>query len=147
MQRLRNCVVTIPSLSDNFSYLIMDKTHQVAAIVDPIEPEKCLQAAQDNQVKITTILTTHSHWDHAGGNNKMKEMLLQQKHVDKVPVYGGIGDGVQGCTHEVDDMDTISLGDLKVVLACSFICVTCKIDRSAFYALSYCRSCFVSLSG
>lgn len=41
---------------------------------------------------------------HAGGNEKMKEM------VPGLRIYGGALDDVEGCTHGVQDGDTIALG-------------------------------------
>lgn len=50
-------------------------TITVAAVVDPVEPEKVIAKAKELNVKITTVLTTHSHWDHAGGNTKIASLI------------------------------------------------------------------------
>lgn len=68
-------VLTVPILSDNYSYLIIDTINEVAAAVDPAEPDTVLRAAKEQGVDITTILTTHHHWDHAGGNEDMVTKL------------------------------------------------------------------------
>ncbi|KAL7478639.1 hypothetical protein ACHAW6_004397 [Cyclotella cf. meneghiniana] len=103
---MSNCtVIPVPALSDNYMYLIIDNASREAAAVDPVDPSTIQKAATDNQATITTILTTHNHWDHSGGNLKL---------VQSVPtidcVYGGIGDGVPGCTHEVGDGDSFLIG-------------------------------------
>ena len=54
-------VVTVPVLSDNYSYLLIDQDGYTAA-VDPVEPSKVLAAAQKEGVEVSTILTTHHHW-------------------------------------------------------------------------------------
>ncbi|XP_019191838.1 PREDICTED: hydroxyacylglutathione hydrolase cytoplasmic-like [Ipomoea nil] len=89
---------------DRYSYLIIDESTREAAAVDPADTEKVLQAADANAAEIKIVLTTHHHHYHAGGNEKMKEM------VPGVRVYGGALDDVEGCTHGVQDGDTIALG-------------------------------------
>ncbi|KAF5736486.1 Hydroxyacylglutathione hydrolase cytoplasmic family protein [Tripterygium wilfordii] len=94
----------VPCLEDNYAYLIIDESTKEAAVVDPVEPEKILQAATDHGVQLKFVLTTHHHWDHAGGNDKMKEL------VPGIKVYGGSIDNVKGCTDKVESGDRISLG-------------------------------------
>lgn len=50
---------------------------------------------------ITDIFTTHHHWDHAGGNNAVRQVYQNCK------VYGGLEDNVEGCTNPVQDKDVI----------------------------------------
>jgi len=56
-------VVTIPVLSDNYAYLLIDTTKNVAAAIDPVEPEKVLEVATKERVKLSHVLTTHKHWE------------------------------------------------------------------------------------
>lgn len=68
-------VEILPALSDNYMYLIVDESTGEAAVVDPVEPDTVVGAVQKLNVKLKTVLTTHHHWDHAGGNVKLaKEM-------------------------------------------------------------------------
>lgn len=69
-----------------------------------------LAAAQKLGVRITTVLTTHNHWDHAGGNNKMLAL------VPGLAVCGGRGDDAEGVNHEVGEDDVISVGNLNVLV-------------------------------
>ena len=55
-------VVLVPVHQDNYAYLLIDKASNVAAAVDPAEPVKVLAAANERNLNITTILTTHHHW-------------------------------------------------------------------------------------
>lgn len=64
-------VKILPALQDNYMYLIIDNSTKEAAIVDPVDPDSVLQAVKDEEVNLTKILTTHHHWDHAGGNEKL----------------------------------------------------------------------------
>lgn len=88
--------------------VVDDATNQAAAI-DPVEPDKVLAAASKAGALITHILTTHKHWDHAGGNSEMRKLLPD------VPVLGGAGDGVAACTWQVQEGEVFRIGrDLRV---------------------------------
>jgi hydroxyacylglutathione hydrolase len=72
----------IPILSDNYSYLIVDQKNHVCAIVDPAEPDKCIQEYNsinrheyNGALQLKYLFTTHHHWDHAGGNVQMKKQF------------------------------------------------------------------------
>ena len=59
-------VIPVSALSDNYMYILIDKNTNVCAVVDPVEPEKLLKRIADEGAKLTTVLTTHHHYDHAG---------------------------------------------------------------------------------
>lgn len=61
-------VKPVPVRDDNYAYLIVDNTAKIAAAVDPYDVPKVSQAAKELGVKIVSVLTTHHHFDHAGGN-------------------------------------------------------------------------------
>ncbi|XP_057442352.1 hydroxyacylglutathione hydrolase cytoplasmic [Lotus japonicus] len=108
----------IPCLEDNYSYLIEDESTKEAAVVDPVEPEKVLEAANLHGLTLKLVLTTHHHWDHAGGNEKIKEL------VPGIKVYGGSIDKVKGCTDKVENGDKVSLGADISILALHTPCHT-----------------------
>ena len=81
----------LPALSDNYMYLLVDNNTNQAAIVDPVEPDTVLAAVEEEGVELTTVLTTHHHWDHAGGN---KEIV---KRMPGLNVLGG-DDRIDGLT-------------------------------------------------
>eukprot|EP00729_Bicosta_minor_P022203 gene22203-11174_t len=60
---------------NNYMYLLIDNATKTAAVVDPVEPEKVVAACKTHGVVLKVVLTTHSHWDHAGGNIKLSEMI------------------------------------------------------------------------
>lgn len=41
---------------------MIDEETQKAAIVDPVNPTAALEAVQEENVSLTTVLTTHHHW-------------------------------------------------------------------------------------
>ena len=55
----------------NFNYLIVCPESGEAMAVDPLDVNKCLDAAKKNGWTITQILNTHEHGDHTGGNRAM----------------------------------------------------------------------------
>ncbi|OWM87320.1 hypothetical protein CDL15_Pgr022427 [Punica granatum] len=97
---------------------VIDDATKEAAVVDPVEPEKVVQAAQEHSASIKLVLTTHHHWDHAGGNEKMKELI------PGIKVYGGSVDNVKGCTDKVENGDKIALGKDTSILALHTPCHT-----------------------
>ena len=63
----------IPCLQDNYSYLIIDKKNNTACVVDPSEADPIIEYLENNNIKLKFILNTHHHYDHVGGNEKLKE--------------------------------------------------------------------------
>ncbi|XP_023345761.1 hydroxyacylglutathione hydrolase, mitochondrial [Eurytemora carolleeae] len=61
----------LPALSDNYMYLLVDEKSKETAVVDPVEPDTVLRAIKDAGLNLTTVLITHHHWDHAGGNKAL----------------------------------------------------------------------------
>jgi len=97
----------LPALSDNLMYLIVDKASKDCAVVDPVEPQKVVEAVKDLNVNLTTVLTTHHHWDHAGGNEGLVGL------VDNLLVYGG-DDRIGALNNKVSDGQEFSIGSLHV---------------------------------
>lgn len=101
-------VQILPALQDNYMYLIIDEKSKDAAIVDPVDPEAVASAVKENNVNLTKILTTHHHWDHAGGNEKMV------KKFENLEVYGG-DDRVGALNCKVKHNDKFNIGSLNVL--------------------------------
>lgn len=59
-------------------------------------------------MNLKKILTTHHHWDHAGGNEKMVKKFKNLK------VYGG-DDRVGALNCKVQHNDTFKIGNLNVL--------------------------------
>ncbi|KAI5932621.1 hydroxyacylglutathione hydrolase, mitochondrial isoform X6 [Manis javanica] len=100
-------VELLPALTDNYMYLVIDGDTKEAAIVDPVQPQKVLEAVRKRGVKLSTALTTHHHWDHAGGNEKLVKLEPGLK------VYGG-DDRIGALTHRVTHLSTLQVGSLHV---------------------------------
>ncbi len=53
----------------NFVYLIGSNSTREAAIVDPAwHVEELLKAAEEDDMRVTSVLVTHTHADHVGGS-------------------------------------------------------------------------------
>ncbi|CAF0730074.1 unnamed protein product [Adineta ricciae] len=99
------------ALEDNYMYLITSDKSNECAVVDPAEPAELVKTIKNEGLKLTTILTTHHHYDHAGGNSKMLEMMGAEK--DQIQVVGG-DKSLQALTHPVKDNEKLQIGELEV---------------------------------
>ena len=80
----------IPCLKDNYSYLIIDEESNIACVVDPSEAEPIIEYLENTKIKLKFILNTHHHYDHVGGNQKLKEkyganVVGYKKDRDRIP--------------------------------------------------------------
>jgi len=97
----------LPALSDNYMYLLVDQSSNQAAVVDPVDPDSVLAAVEEEGVNLTTVLTTHHHWDHAGGNKDLVSRMSD------LCVVGG-DDRIDCLTKKVQQGDTVTVGTLSV---------------------------------
>lgn len=86
------------------SYLLVDTATGSCAAVDPAEHHKALDVAEKEGLSISVVLTTHKHWDHAGGNIALAEAI------PGLTVVGGELDMVDACTMPVKDGEEFKLG-------------------------------------
>ncbi|XP_013063080.2 hydroxyacylglutathione hydrolase, mitochondrial-like isoform X3 [Biomphalaria glabrata] len=100
-------VKILPALEDNYMYLIIDEATKQCAVVDPVEPDKVEAALSDEGVNLTTVLTTHHHWDHAGGNEQLIKSLGSKE------VVGG-DTRIGALTRKVTHGDELKIGNLNV---------------------------------
>jgi len=85
----------IPCLQDNYSYLIIDEKKHIACVIDPAEADPIIKYLDDNKIKLKFILNTHHHYDHVGGNQKLKEK------------YGAIVVGYKGDKERIPEIDIL----------------------------------------
>ena len=99
-------VVAIPQLSDNYAYLVIDPESGDAGIVDCAEPKPILAAVQSEGVALKSILPTHHHYDHVGGNEELLSAM------PGLTVYG-TDDRVPGLTDRVDEGSKVKVGTME----------------------------------
>ena len=80
----------IPCLNDNYSYLLCDENTNIIAIIDPSDFISCDEIIKKKYNKLDYILNTHHHFDHVGGNQKLKEkykskVLGSEIDKDRIP--------------------------------------------------------------
>ncbi|KAG8194465.1 hypothetical protein JTE90_013223 [Oedothorax gibbosus] len=100
-------VKILPALDDNYMYLVIDENTGKAGIVDPVNPKSVMAKVSEENVDLTTILTTHHHYDHAGGNADLLTMKPGLK------VLGGDAN-ISGLTDQVSHGDAFQIGNLNI---------------------------------
>ena len=90
----------IPCLQDNYSYLIIDEESNIACVVDPSEADPIIKYLENTQIKLKFILNTHHHYDHVGGNQKLKE-----KYGASVIGYKGDKERIPGIDILINDQE------------------------------------------
>ncbi|MDO8837863.1 MAG: hydroxyacylglutathione hydrolase [Parvibaculum sp.] len=97
-----------PCLSDNYGYLVHEPSSGATATIDTPEVEPILKALADRGWKLTHILNTHHHFDHAGGNAALKKetgcMVIGPR---------GEKDLIPGIDRAVGEGDIVELGAAK----------------------------------
>jgi hydroxyacylglutathione hydrolase len=102
-------IIPVPQLSDNYAYLVVDDASKECGVVDCAEADKVLAAVKHNGLKLATVLPTHYHFDHVGGNEDLA------RAVPTLRVYGARGEHgrIPAQTDAVDDGDEVAVGGLK----------------------------------
>ncbi|MEK6808846.1 MAG: MBL fold metallo-hydrolase [Nanoarchaeota archaeon] len=97
----------------NFSYIIGDELTRESAIVDPgWEIDKIQRISRDLRLNITSILITHTHFDHINGvkalaNNSNVKVYVHEK---EAKVFIELNDKVI----PIKDKDIIKIGSLEI---------------------------------
>lgn len=98
-------ILQLPVLNDNYIYLIHDPVSGETAAIDPADAQPVLDVLEQNGWRLTTILNTHHHGDHVGGN-------LELKQKTGCTVIAGLSDQnrIPGIDRGVVEGDVITLG-------------------------------------
>lgn len=89
----------------NYHYLVACAETGEALAVDPLDWDLCLRAARARGWTITTILNTHEHRDHTGGNAG-----LRQATGARVVAHAGAAGRIGGVDRGVGAGDLIRIG-------------------------------------
>jgi len=96
-------LIPIPAFNDNYLWLLHDGRR--ALIVDPGDAAPVLQALQDNQLQLDSILVTHHHSDHTGGVDALRRAT-------GATVFGPAREHIPGPFTLLEDGDTARALDL-----------------------------------
>ena len=98
-------IYQIPCLQDNYGFLVHDPETGATATIDTPEVAPINQALAAKGWRLTHILNTHHHFDHAGGNEELKAQWNCQ-------VVGAAIDAerIPGIDVALADGDTLTLG-------------------------------------
>ena len=99
----------------NYHYLVACPETGEALAIDPLEWQRCLEAARTRGWQITQILNTHEHLDHTGGNAGLVGATRARvlAHAGAASSIGGVDRGLHkgdvikvGRTVELECLDT-----------------------------------------
>ncbi|HKI75367.1 MAG TPA: hydroxyacylglutathione hydrolase [Pseudomonadales bacterium] len=114
-------------LQDNYGYLIHDAEADLTAAIDTPEVNPINRALKEKGWKLTHILNTHHHFDHAGGNLALKEkwgctIVGSKNDAERIPgidVMVGDGDTYDfgGHTAKIFDVSGHTIGHIAYYFA------------------------------
>ncbi len=99
----------IPSMADNLVWLVVCQATGDAAVIDGPEAGTVLDYCEQQAIRLTAVLNTHTHWDHIGINKDLEKRGLLQG----LRVVGGrsVAADVPGLTQGVDEGDEVRVGE------------------------------------
>jgi len=97
----------LPSLSDNYIWVIINTINSTAVIIDPGAAAVCVNYLKQQNIRPVAILATHRHWDHVDGIER-----LVQKY--DIPVFGPATEYIPCLTKPLTSNDSFSIPELKL---------------------------------
>ncbi|XP_037940667.1 hydroxyacylglutathione hydrolase, mitochondrial-like [Teleopsis dalmanni] len=102
-------ILTLPAGESNLMYLIIDVQTNEAAVVDPFDVTLVLKYIKKMpNLKLSTILTTHFHYQHSGGNKKLLQLTKN------IPEVYGSQSRIPALTRRIHDNDIITFGNSTI---------------------------------
>ncbi len=101
-------VIILPALDDNYIYLYQcDKNNTL--VVDPGDGSTVLDVLEDQGLALTTVLTTHHHFDHVSGVKELKKKTGCE-------IIGSDKNSISVIDRIVRDRDVIEISSTKIVV-------------------------------
>lgn len=105
-------VIMIPLLEDNYSYVVVDRYTKQTAVIDPGESAPVISVIEalklEKNIEFTSVLCTHKHADHIGGNEDIKQ------HFPNIQIVGPAYEEIPAIDRRVYHDDTFTIGTLNV---------------------------------
>lgn len=92
----------------NYNYIVHCRQTGHTAAIDPTYAEPVLEALQQQGWTLDTILTTHHHHDHIGGNHALKEATGC-----RIIAHGKDAHRIQPIDVQVYEEDVVMIGNLE----------------------------------
>jgi len=102
-------IAQFPCLSDNYGFLLHDPDSDLTAAVDTPDADEISAELDRRQWRLTHILNTHHHSDHAGGNH-----LLKERHGCQIVGSRADAARIPGIDLGVGEGDTVPFGDRRI---------------------------------
>lgn len=100
-----------PCLSDNYGFLVRDAASGAVATIDTPDPAAINAALENEGWRLTHILNTHWHPDHAGGN-----LALKEKWRCEIIGPHGEAEKIPGLDRAVGEGDAVTLGESRAIV-------------------------------
>jgi hydroxyacylglutathione hydrolase len=98
----------IPTLGDNYTYLLICEVTGEAAVVDAPEVGPVVKQVDETGARVTRILSTHHHLDHSGANPDLAKRY-------GAPVFGHKSDAgrIPALSDGLEEGDSLSVGEQR----------------------------------
>ena len=98
-------VERVPTLRDNYTYVLVCEKTGDAAVVDAPEAAPVERRVEKLGARVTKVLSTHHHPDHSAANPELAKRY-------EAPVYGHGSDAkrIPGFTHGLEEGDELAVG-------------------------------------
>ena len=98
----------ISALSDNYIYLLRNTEKNITSVIDPGEAEPVEKILNQKGWHLDEIVNTHHHYDHTGGNAKLREIygskliapIYEKEQISDIDIF-------------VSDNDIISIAGIE----------------------------------
>lgn len=104
-------IIQLPMLSDNYSYVLVCEVSGETAVVDPAQHRPVIDALDAHDLSLGSILCTHHHFDHIGGNAE-----LVSRYQPVVVGHRSDHSRIATMTTPVDHNDRVTVGDLTATV-------------------------------
>ena len=96
----------IKAFDDNYIWTLINESNKQAIVIDPGQAEPVITYLEDNELELTSIWTTHHHYDHTGGVAELQESY-PMTHL------------VAHAEHDVDEDQTIKQDSMVSAWGCA----------------------------
>ncbi|MBC6414935.1 MAG: hydroxyacylglutathione hydrolase [Bdellovibrionales bacterium] len=101
-------IYQLPVWEDNYIYILHEFQSNQTAVIDPGDFDTVQQFLKQKNLKLDFILNTHHHFDHVGGNLKLKK-----EWNCKIYAYKDDSHRIPGIDQALEEKESFFIGSLK----------------------------------